>query len=212
MLFYDDLYEDFMKKLANIDENSKNSEISTFRCLYDLDTALGGQNRYSIESLDWIIGPDGKIIKFIYGTIPYTHIVFSCDEHSSDYTYKYAYCYYDRIVALGTEEGRCGGLTYTYTDDGFLNAICKMQSGDNDERKLYEKIKKYNIKKRKINLSSGHTIEYKEIKRHKEWIELLINHDPNSDEFNLFINKDGEYKFIKSGTLEELKNSAEWNI
>lgn len=212
MLFYDELYENFINKLSDIDNNPKNTEISTFKCLYDLDTILCTQNRYSNESLDWIIGPDGKIIKFIYGTIPYTHIVFSSDNNSSDYVYKYAYCYYDRIVALGREEGRCGGLTDTYLDDGFLNKICNMQSGDNDDRRLYEKIKKYNIKKRKINLSSGYTIEYKEIKRHKEWIELLINHDPNSNEFNLFINKNGEYEYIKSGTLEELKNSKEWNI
>lgn len=213
MLFYEDLLENYMNTMCDIDKYPKNTDIRTFGYkFYDQDTTIGYQNRYSIEELNWIIGPDGKTIKFIYDEIPYTHIVFSYDDKTSPYCYKYAYCYYDRIVALGSEEGRCGGLTYTYLDDDFLNKISNMQNGDNDDRKLYEKIKKYNIKKTKINLKPAKTIIYKEIKNDKEWIELIINKDSNSDEYNLFINKNWGYTYIKSGTLEELKNSKEWKI
>ena len=209
-----DNWNQYLELIAEADKHPKISiaDFRNFGIFYDMDTSLGPQNRYSTKELDWIVDTDGKIIKFLDDGTPYTDIIYSYDEECYHYCYDYAFVYRELIVAIAEERGRCGGVTDTYKNEKFYESIRNLQNGEEDSKKLYEKLKGYNVCGRHINLKPGKTISRKEFETKGKWIELIVNYDPNLTVYNLWENSGYEFKPILANkdTLEEIYNSEEW--
>lgn len=133
----EEAYKKLAEQLADIDRMPKNL------CMYDADTVLFTPNFIPGEKHDVRI-IDGDLVNFD-GNLPFTNIIYS--TQAGMYCYDYAYIYKGKLVAIGEERGRCGGLTHILTkEENPKEIIERLSKSNNDDSKLlYEKIKDIKI-------------------------------------------------------------------
>lgn len=130
-------FKTLAEQLAEIDRMPKNF------CMYDADTKFNEPNFIPGEKHDARI-IDGELVDFD-GNLPLTNIIYSTE--AGRYCYDYAYVYKGKLVAIGEERGRCGGLTHILTKEKNPKEIIERlgKSNDSDSKLLYEKIKDLKI-------------------------------------------------------------------
>lgn len=113
--------------------------------MYDCDTPMFMPNFMPSEKfMERII--DGIRVSFDYD-IAYTDVIYS-SEHPY-YCYSYAYVYKGKLVAIGEELGRCGGITHILSKEKDARQIVNnlKDCTSKEDNLLYEKIKDMEIAK-----------------------------------------------------------------
>lgn len=133
----EEAYKKLTEQIAEIDRMPKNF------CMYDADTEFNTPNFISGEMHNARI-IDGDLVDFD-SNLPLTNIIYSTE--AGRYCYDYAYIYKGKLIAIGEERGRYGGLTYILTKEKNPKEIVERlgKSNDNENRLLYEKIKNIRI-------------------------------------------------------------------
>lgn len=131
--------KEFFNKISKMGKEIDNKSKSMIFPMYDIDTNQKTFNFYPSEELKIRIINGKKI--FFTEKFAYTEIIYSTDNFN--YTYTYAYVYNKKLVALGEEQGRYGGITYILTEEKDAKQIVEKlgKSDFNDDKLLYEKVK-----------------------------------------------------------------------
>lgn len=185
------------------------------KIMYDTDSICGIPNRFRTTDCELLFIND-KIIRFHMGVV-YDDIICTntINEYSSEYDY--AYLFNGKVVAIGENRWRSGGMTAKFMDSNFAEKINKLQHGDIHNRDLYETIKTIDIQHEAIHLRRGQFIVLKEytepgiVVGTQDNVELIINYDPNTSTYNLWKNVYGIFtNLIQTNDIEEIYNSEQW--
>ena len=130
-----ELFKTLTEQISEVDKRPKNF-------MYDNDTLFSMLN-FNPAAIHPVRIIDDDTVNFD-GKLPYTEIIKS--EESDYYCFSYALVYKGKLVALGEEQGYCGGITCNLTKESNPKKIIKLLNEfDANSRLLYEKIKDMEI-------------------------------------------------------------------